>query len=133
MSENQNPPTCWPGLSYDDAPAAIDFLVDVLGFERTFVVPGDGDREVPHAELRWPEGGGVMLGSRSKSTPFADRPAGCGSTYVVTDDVDSVYARAKAAGAKIVRELEDTDYGNHEFSLADAEGNLWSFGTYRGA
>jgi uncharacterized glyoxalase superfamily protein PhnB len=67
------------------------------------------------------------------STPFADRPAGCGSTYVVTDDVDSVYARAKAAGAKIVRELEDTDYGNHEFSLADAEGNLWSFGTYRGA
>jgi len=37
-----------------------------------------------------------------------------------------------AAGADIIRKPEDTDYGSREFALRDPEGNLWSFGTYRG-
>jgi uncharacterized glyoxalase superfamily protein PhnB len=50
----------------------------------------------------------------------------------VTDRVDAVHRRAAAAGAEIVQELADTDYGSHTFSLRDPEGNHWSFGTYRG-
>ncbi len=41
-------------------------------------------------------------------------------------------ARATAAGAEVVRELKDEDYGSRGFSVRDPEGNLWSFGTYRG-
>jgi uncharacterized glyoxalase superfamily protein PhnB len=48
----------------------------------------------------------------------------------VTPDPDPQYARSRAAGAKIVRELEDMPYGSREFSVRDPEGNLWSFGTY---
>ena len=51
--------------------------------------------------------------------------------YVVIEDADAHYARAKAAGAEIVRELEDQDYGSRDYSARDFEGNLWSFGTYR--
>jgi uncharacterized glyoxalase superfamily protein PhnB len=50
----------------------------------------------------------------------------------VSDDVDALYERAKQAGAEITRELIDTDYGSRDFTARDPEGNLWSFGTYRG-
>ena len=52
---------------------------------------------------------------------------------MVTDHVDGVYERAKAAGAEIIAEPYDTDYGSHDFDAADPEGNRWSFGTYRGS
>ena len=50
--------------------------------------------------------------------------------YVVVEDPDTMHERAKAAGAEISREIEDTDYGSREFSARDPEGNAWSFGTY---
>ena len=51
--------------------------------------------------------------------------------YVAVDDPDSLYERATAVGAEVVRELEDTGYGSRDFSVRDPEGNLGSFGTYR--
>lgn len=126
-------PTVWPALRYDDAPGALRFLTDVLGFREALVVPDDAG-DITHAELRWPEGGAVMFGSTKHGEgTHAHMSAGASSTYVVTDRVDAVYAKAKAAGAEIVSELEDTDYGSHTFGLRDPEGNLWTFGTYRGA
>jgi len=50
--------------------------------------------------------------------------------YVYVEDVDAHHARARAAGAEIVRPLQDTDYGSREYSVRDLEGHLWSFGTY---
>lgn len=57
---------------------------------------------------------------------------GAASLYLVCDDPDALYARAEKAGARIVREMRDEDYGSRGFSAADPEGNLWSFGTYAG-
>lgn len=120
----------WPAFQYADAPAAIRFLVDVLGFTEV-VRYGEGER-VDHAELRGPLGGGVMLGSRREGSPLSGKAPAAGSAYVVCDDPDAAYERAKAAGARIVREIEDMDYGSREFSVEDAEGATWSLGTYRG-
>lgn len=47
------------------------------------------------------------------------------------DDVETHYARAVAQGAKVVRELRDTNYGSREYSVKDLEGHEWHFGTYR--
>jgi len=125
-------PNVWPAFRYDDARAAIRFLVDVLGFTETLVVP-EGDL-VAHAELRRPEGGGVMLGSVRPPDGVHDAmKPGTGAAYVVSDEVDEIYARARQAGAEITAELTDTDYGSHTFSLRDPEGNSWTVGTYRGA
>lgn len=119
----------WPCLTYRDAPAAIAFLEEAFGFQAT-AVHGDGDT-VQHAELRWPLGGGVMLGS-PRPDNVHDIPAGLGLVYVVTDQPDQLYARAIAAGATVVRELRDEDYGSRVFTVRDPQGVLWSFGTYAG-
>ena len=128
------PPQVWPTLRARDAHALIRFLVDAFGFEETAVY-ADGDR-VHHAELAWPLGGGIMLGSAPPSESSAPDPwpvpPGSGSCYVVTDDPDSLCARARRAGAQITTELHDTDYGSRDFAVRDPEGNRWSFGTYRG-
>lgn len=50
--------------------------------------------------------------------------------YVAVSDPDEHYARAKAAGAAITRELCDQPYGSREYGARDLEGNAWSFGTY---
>ena len=125
------PPQVWPTLRANDARALIRFLVDAFGFEET-VVHGDGD-VVQHAELSWPPGGGIMLGSanRGDGDQWALKPGTFGC-YVVVDEPDKLYARAVSAGAEITRELFDTDYGSRDFAVRDPEGNLWQFGTYRG-
>jgi uncharacterized glyoxalase superfamily protein PhnB len=125
------PPTVWPTLRAKDARGLIRFLVDAFGFEPTAVY-GEGDN-VEHAQLSWPLGGGIMLGSQrddpNDSWPLQPGQMGC---YAVTDEPDALCERARAAGAEIIRELTDTDYGSREFSARDPEGNRWSFGTYRG-
>ena len=125
----------WPSLRARDAKALIMFLVDAFGFEET-VVYGDGDR-VDHAQLSWPPGGGIMLGSVREGGEDAHGQAtpsqpGTFGAYVVTDEPDALCARARAAGAEITAEPHDTEYGSRDFTVRDPEGNRWSFGTYRG-
>ncbi|MDT4983836.1 MAG: hypothetical protein QOF95_1326 [Pseudonocardiales bacterium] len=131
MSDTAPPPQVWPTLRARDARALIRFLVDVVGFEET-VVYGDGD-VVHHAQLSWPLGGGIMLGSvrEVEGDPWPVQPGTCGA-YVVADDIDALHARVAAAGAEITDEPHDTDYGSRDFAMRDPEGNRWSFGTYRG-
>jgi uncharacterized glyoxalase superfamily protein PhnB len=52
------------------------------------------------------------------------------SNYVVVSDADALYGRAKAAGAEIVRDIKDEDYGGRGFTCRDLDGHVWSFGTY---
>lgn len=132
MNDGKPPPQVWPTLRARDARSLIRFLVDVLGFEET-VVYGEGD-QVDHAQLSWPLGGGIMLGSAHETSGENSWPLHPGSfgAYVVTDIPDELFARVSAAGAEITSELHDTDYGSRDFALRDPEGNRWSFGTYRG-
>jgi len=125
-------PQVWPTLRARDARALIRFLVDAFGFEET-VVYGDGD-EVHHAQLDWPPGGGIMLGSVRETDAASGlvTAPGAFSAYVVADEPDAIYERARKVGAEITAEPHDTDYGSRDFAARDPEGNHWSFGTYRG-
>lgn len=117
----------FPAIRYRDAPAAADWLERVFGFERKMVVDGP-EGAVMHAELRLGNGV-VMFGSQRQDpeNPWAQQDG----LYVVVEDVEAHYERAKAAGADIFRPLADTGYGAREYSVRDLEGRLWSFGTYR--
>ena len=123
----------WPTLRYRDANAAIGFLVDAFGFEEVAVYRNDDGSVVEHAELRWPAGGGVMLGTARADSSISDLPPGVGAIYVVVTDPDALYARAVENGASITREMRDEDYGSRGFTARDPEGVIWSFGTYPGA
>jgi uncharacterized glyoxalase superfamily protein PhnB len=128
--------TVVPAMRYRDAPAAIEWLCRVIGFEKQLVVPGP-DNTIAHAQLVL-GGGMLMLGSASNGSEYGNRirqPDEIGgfetqSAYVVVADADAVHARAKAEGWSIVIDLKDEDYGGRGFSCLDPEGRLWNVGTY---
>jgi uncharacterized glyoxalase superfamily protein PhnB len=120
--------TFYPSLRYDDAPAAIDWLERAFGFEREMVVEEDKGT-IAHAQLKYGDGM-IMLGSERDD----DWGPHVGRSWVyvaVEGDVDAHYERAKAAGAEVVREPTDQEYGSRDYSVRDPEGNVWSFGSYR--
>jgi uncharacterized glyoxalase superfamily protein PhnB len=121
----------WPTLLYRDAPAGIRFLTEALGFDQLSLYPGSEDGVVEHAEFGWPGGGGVMLSSAVEGNEFAVSADGVTTVYLVSDTPDDLFARATAAGARVVRPLKDDEIGSRGFTLADPEDNLWSVGTYR--
>jgi uncharacterized glyoxalase superfamily protein PhnB len=120
-------PTVFPTLRYEDAQAAIDLLVEAFGAEKHAVYSADNGK-VQHAELRF--GNGIVMLGSSGGGLQATAGRG-GAVYVAVEDPDEHYARARAAGAEIIRELHDTDYGSREYGARDPEGNDWSFGTYQ--
>jgi uncharacterized glyoxalase superfamily protein PhnB len=123
----------FPFLRYRDAHAAVRWLCDAFGFEEKSVFTGP-DGAVAHAELGT-GGGVVMLGSAKDDALGLRTPrelgAVTGGVYVWVEDVDAHHRRAAAAGAEMVLELREMDYGSREYTCRDPEGNLWSFGTYR--
>jgi uncharacterized glyoxalase superfamily protein PhnB len=123
-------PMVWPTVRARNARALVAFLVDVLGFEEV-VLYGEGDR-VDHAELAWPQGGGIMLGSERPDGAGRVAAPGTLSVYVGCADPDALYERASASGAHIEEAPHDTDYGSRDVAVRDPEGNHWTFGTYLG-
>ena len=123
-----------PTLRYADAPAAIDWLCRAFGFEQHLVVPGENDT-IAHAQLLFGNGM-VMVGSARDDdfgklqAPLSAGGAVSQSSYIIVSDVDQHHARAKSAGAEVVMEPADQDYGGRLYSCRDPEGNLWNFGSY---
>lgn len=123
------------GMRYRNAAAASDWLCNVLGFTKHAVYSGP-DGSVQHAELTL-GGGMIMLGSvrENEATRYMAHPDEIGgretrSEYVVVPDADAVFARVKASGVEIVREIQDQGYGGRDFTCRDPEGHVWSVGTY---
>ena len=116
-----------PYLLYEDAAAAIDFLTNAFGFEE--VMRMDAEGVVNHAELRLGDDS-VMLGYPGpdyESPKKADHRSALVHVYV--DDVDAHFERAKEAGAEIVMEPTDQEYGDRRYDALDLEGQFWSFST----
>lgn len=127
--------TIIPTMRYRDAPAAIEFLCEAFGFERHLVVPME-DGGIAHAQLTLGNGM-IMLGTaredefgKLQKAPSALGGVTTQSPYVIIDDVDAHHARARSAGAEIIKEPEDQDYGGRLYTCRDPEGHLWNFGSY---
>ncbi|HEY1752172.1 MAG TPA: VOC family protein [Caulobacteraceae bacterium] len=123
-------PSLTPYPTYLDARAALTFLEAAFGFETEVLVLGEAD-EVAHAEMRVGDGrigiGAAWEGRIASPTALG----GMSSSYVhvhVETDLDAHCARARAAGAAILREPATQPYGDRTYVAADPEGNVWSFG-----
>jgi len=122
-------------LRYRDASAAIEWLCDAFGFEKQLVVPGDNGA-IAHAQLTF--GNGMIMVSSVQDTEFAKHMkqpdevngAETQSIYIIVNDADEIYERAKAEGAEIIIDIKDEDYGGRSFSCRDPEGHIWTLGTY---
>ncbi|GHE10099.1 VOC family protein [Streptomyces alanosinicus] len=123
-------PSIYPSLLYADAKAAIKQLTEALGFTELSVYETE-DGKVMHAELTQGNGA-VMIGSKGRGGRFdaAMKDSGPTGVYVVVDDVDAHHQRALEHGVEILMPPTDQDYGSRDYMARDAEGNIWSFGTY---
>ncbi|MFF0746087.1 VOC family protein [Streptomyces sp. NPDC004111] len=122
-----------PTLLYADAKAAIRMLKEAFGFREIAVYEDENDPSVVvHAELAYGNGV-VMLGSKGRPGLFAQLMdhAGPAGVYVVVPDTDAHFKRAEAFGLEVLMPPTDQDYGSRDYLVRDAEGNLWSFGTYQ--
>lgn len=120
----------WASVVSDDARSLRGWLIE-LGFTEDLLIPGEDADLIHHCQLDWPEGGRILLSSTGERTTPC-RP-GTSSLHVVTADPDAVMAKARALGATIVQELVDqTDYESRDFTIADPEGNFWTFATFAG-
>lgn len=120
----------WASVVSDDAQALRRWLL-ALGFTEDLLIPGEDQDRIHHCQLDWPEGGRVLLSSTGER-PTPCRP-GTSSLHVVTADPDQVMARASALGARVVHELVDqTDYPSRDFTIADPDGNHWTFASFAG-
>jgi uncharacterized glyoxalase superfamily protein PhnB len=120
----------WASVVSDDAPALRDWLL-ALGFTEDLLIPGEDGDAIHHCQLDWPDGGRVLLSSTGeRATPCR---SGTSSLHVVTADPDPVMARARELGAPVVHEMVDqTDYPSRDFTIADPDGNHWTFSTFAG-
>jgi uncharacterized glyoxalase superfamily protein PhnB len=124
-----------PCLRYRKAAEAIDWLCNAFGFEKKLVVPGENDT-IAHAQLTL-DNSMVMLSSvldsefgRLMKQPDEIDGAETQTIYLMVADADKHYEQAKSAGAQIVMDLKDQDYGGRGYSCRDLEGHIWSVGTY---
>src|SRR5262245_23028086 len=122
-------------VRYRDVAAAVDWLCTAFGFEKQTVVAGENGA-VDYAQLVC--GRAMLMLAPVRDTPLdqlmkqPDEVGGAAtqSSYLVVDDADAHHARAKAAGAEIVLELQDDDFGGRGYTCRDPEGHVWMFGTY---
>lgn len=118
-------PRIYPTFRYKDAATMIEWLERAFGFE-VWAKYMDGEC-VAHAELVFGSSM-IMLGSVRDDDYGAlvggPGQAGGKSVYIAVDDPDAHYERARAAGAKIIEQPVDRDYGSREYSCADPEGNI---------
>jgi uncharacterized glyoxalase superfamily protein PhnB len=129
MSEPKRPAFS-SGVCYRDPRAALAWLEEAFGFEQVMVVVNE-DGQIGHSEMRF--GDGLIYVGREwdelHRSPAGLNGVNTQSIHVQLESgIDEHYARAKAAGAIIVRELADQFYGDRVYGAADPEGHIWTFG-----
>jgi len=120
-------PRFTPYLLYRDVARALKFLSRAYGFKPAGDLMKDDDGVVQHASMMFGEGL-VMMGCPGKKYK---NPKKLGhvtqSIYVMVDNVDAHYKKAKKAGARILEKPSDMFYGHRRYGAADPEGHEWYF------
>ena len=120
-----------PYLSIRGAAVAIEFYKKAFGAKELMRMPGP-ERKLGHAEIRI-GGSRIMLADEYAAMDFLGPQSRGGTTvhlHVYVKDVDGVVQRAEAAGAKIVRPVQDQFYGDRTGTVQDPFGHVWHFATH---
>lgn len=123
-----------PTMQYKNARKAIDWLCNAFGFEAHLIVEGENNT-IAHAQLTYGNSM-IMLGSENEGEygKLIGSPKSLNgntqATYIIVSEIDEHYEKAVAAGAKILIEIRDEDYGGRGYTCKDPEGYIWNFGSY---
>ncbi|HTY84473.1 MAG TPA: VOC family protein [Silvibacterium sp.] len=125
MISNRSVPanTILSHVVYQDLPAAIDWLIRTFGFVEHFRY----GKPINGAQLHI--GDAYIMVKQAK--PGESSPARLGfgtqSLTIFVEDVEAHFQRAKSAGARIVEDLHETEYGEFQYGVEDLDGHHWLF------
>jgi len=116
-----------PYLYYEDVDAALEFLAKAFGFGKCGVEMRGPDGRLVHASMKL--GSALVMMGRPASGYRNPKRLGQAtqSLYVHVRGVDKHFERARKAGAVILEEPADTEYGHRRYGATDPEGHQWYF------
>lgn len=124
-----------PTMKYKNAQTAIKWLCNAFGFKKHLVVEG-ANNTIAHAQLTYGNSM-IMLSSEIENeygklvkTPQSINGNNTQASYIIVEKINEHYKKAVAAGAKIIIENKDEEYGGRAYTCKDPEGYIWSFGSY---
>ena len=123
--------TIIPYLSIKGAADAIEFYKKAFGATESMRM-AQPDGRIGHAELQLGDSR-VMLADEFPEMDFRSPRSMGGSPvhiHMYVEDVDTVVGRAVAAGAKVVRPIQDQFYGDRSGTVADPYGHVWHVSTH---
>jgi len=124
--------TATPYLVIKGAAAAIDFYKNVFGAKELMRMP-DPSGKIGHAEIEIGNSK-IMLADEHPDMGYRSPQSLGGSPvgiHLYVPDVDSTVEKAVAAGAKLVRPIQDQFYGDRSGQVIDPFGHVWSIGTHK--
>jgi PhnB protein len=124
-----NYPPASPMLAIRDAAAAMDFYQRAFGAVEVMRM-ADAEGKVVHGEIRI---GQALIMLAEEHPDYNRSPQTLGGTSVIMNvyvpDVDAMFVKATAAGAKVLFPLSDQFYGDRTGRLEDPFGHMWIFST----
>ena len=124
--------TVTPYLSIAGATEAIEFYKRAFGATELFRLPMPSG-EIGHAELKIGDSS-VMLADPCDEGGFRSPKSLNGSSvglHLYVADADTLFAQAVAAGAKVVKPVQDQFYGDRTGTLEDPFGHIWFIATHK--
>ena len=115
-----------PHLTYQNVADAVAWLTKAFGFSEHYHYGEDGGR-MEGAQMHLGDAWIMLNSARPRSASPVQVGHNTQSLTVFVDDVDAHFARTKAAGAKIVEDLHETEYGERQYGVEDLEGHHWLF------
>jgi uncharacterized glyoxalase superfamily protein PhnB len=116
-----------PYLLYEDVGGALKFLAKAFGFEKYGAQMRGKNGKINHAAMKL---GDDLIMMGCPGSGYRNRKHlghATQSLYVNVEDVDKHFGRAKKAGATILQEPADTEYGHRRYGASDPEGHQWYF------
>ena len=116
-----------PQLSVRDVDGYISFLADAFGFAVTEYWRDPGDPDHVNVEMAL-DGAVIGIGRAGSDRGAPSHPSAPHiGLYVIVDDVEAHYERARAANATITMELAAQPWGHKMYGAVDPEGHEWGF------
>lgn len=128
-AEQKKMQTVTPYLMVRDAAAAMAFYSTVFGAAEDMRLKRP-DGKIMHAQMNIGNSI-IMLADGTPDAPAAEWMGVPLSLYILVDDVDAVFRKAKALGVSVVREPQDEFYGSRVAIFTDPFGHMWSVATPR--
>jgi PhnB protein len=125
--------TVTPYLVHRDAKRALEFYGKAFGAETKLSMPSP-DGRIMHAEIKIGDSIIFVCDEFPETSPETKSPqsAGCvtGAIFLYVPDVDALFKRAVAAGARVVTPVSDMFWGDRFGKIADPFGHHWGIATH---